>query len=417
MSKENDKTSNASEQQVPMALGAEGAQYHLDSALQHHRSGRLAEAQSGYRQVLELQPGNADALHMLGVLAYQMGKYADAISLIERAAGHLEPNAGVCINLGNALQASGRLDEAVAAFQQAIRIEPGYAMAHNNLGNALRHQGKLADAVTALRKALTLDGRCADAHVNLAMTLQAQGDVSGAMRSYERAVELDPGHESAAHMLAALRGEVTEAAPHDHVARLFDEYAARFDHHLVETLGYSMPGLLRAEIDRLLGQDAHFSRVIDLGCGTGLAGIAFRALSGNLCGVDLSPRMIDQAQVRNVYDDLRVGDVITVLQEDPCRYDLFICADVFPYIGNVEALFSAVSAHSEAGALFAFSTEFSAGRDFVLQPSGRYAHAQGYLRAVADRNGFSVMTMRTENLRKQNEQWIPGDLVVLQYRT
>jgi predicted TPR repeat methyltransferase len=177
-----------------------------------------------------------------------------------------------------------------------------------------------------------------------------------------------------------------------------------------------MPGLLRLEIDRLLGQDAHFARVIDLGCGTGLAGIAFRALSGHLRGVDLSPRMIDQAKGRNIYDDLRVGDVITVLQEDQCRYDLFICADVFPYIGNVEALFSAVSAHSEAGALFAFSTEFCDGSDFVLQPSGRYAHAQGYLRTVADHHGFSVMTLRTENLRKQKDQWTPGDLVVLQYQ-
>jgi predicted TPR repeat methyltransferase len=328
----------------------------------------------------------------------------------------MPPNAGVCLNLGNALQASGRLDEAVTAFQQAIQLAPGYAMAYNNLGNALRHQGKLAAAVAALRKALTLDGRYTDAHVNLAMTLQAQGDVSGAMRSYESAVELDPGHEAAAHMLAALRGEVTDAAPREHVARLFDEYAARFDHHLVETLGYSMPGLLRLEIDRLLGRGAQFSQVIDLGCGTGLAGVAFRALSGHLTGVDLSPRMIDQARARGIYDDLRVGDVITVLQEDQYHYDLFICADVFPYIGNVETLFSVVSARSEDGALFAFSTEFCEGRDFLLRPSGRYAHSQEYLRKVAASHGFSVMTLRTENLRKQKEQWTPGDLVVLQYQ-
>lgn len=79
---------------------------------------------------------------------------------------------------------------------------------------------------------------------------------------YERAVALDPGHESAVHMLAALRGDVTDAAPADHVTRLFDEYASRFYRHLVETLGYSMPWLMRDEIDRLLGEDGHFSRVM-----------------------------------------------------------------------------------------------------------------------------------------------------------
>jgi predicted TPR repeat methyltransferase len=353
---------------------------------------------------------------MLGVLAYQTGKYDEAISLIERAGARMPPNAGVCINLGNALQASGRLNEAVSAFQQAIGIDPGYAIAYNNLGNALRQQGKLEAAVAAFKKALEIDDRYADAHVNLAMTIQAQGDVPGAVRLYERAVALDPGHESAAHMLAALRGEVTDAAPREHVTHLFDEYASRFDHHLVETLGYSMPWLMRGEIDRLLGQNAHFSRVIDLGCGTGLAGVTFRPLSGMLAGVDLSPRMIDRARERNLYDELQVGDVITVLKESRCRYDLFVCADVFPYIGNIEPLFSAVGSHAEAGALFVFSTELYRGDGFLLKASGRYAHSQTYLRGVATSNGFSVMTMRTENLRKQKDRWTPGDLVVLQYR-
>ena len=106
--------------------------------------------------------------------------------------------------------------------------------------------------------------------------------------------------------------------------------------------------------------------------------------------------------------------VVGLLDADPDSYDLLICADVFPYIGNVRPLFAAVSSHARDGALFAFSTELEAEADFVLRPSGRYAHSQQYLRAVAAEYGFSVMTMRTENLRKQKGKWIPGDLVVLQ---
>lgn len=388
----------------------------FESALQHHRAGQHMAAEAGYRKVLQTEPGHADALHMLGVLAYQAGKYDEAVSLITGAGKLMAPNAGVCINLGNALQASGRLNEAVSAFQQAIRIYPGYAIAYNNLGNALRQQGKLEKAIVAFNKALELDDCYADACVNLAITYQAQADLTGAIGLYERAVALDSGHVAAAHMLAALRGDVTDAAPTDHVTRLFDEYASRFDRHLVETLGYSMPWLMRNEIDRLQGQDAYFSRVIDLGCGTGLAGATFRPLSRFLAGIDLSPRMIDRARERSIYDELLVGDVVTLLKDSRCRYDLFVCADMFPYIGNIEPLFSAVSSHAEVGALFVFSTELCGGDSFLLEPSGRYAHSQTYLRSVATNNGFSVVTMRTENLRKQKGRWTPGDLVVLQYQ-
>jgi predicted TPR repeat methyltransferase len=415
----NERPDNAKPQTAPASSpGArrDMAQKLFDRAVQNHRAGRLKEAQSGYREVVQIMPGHADALHMLGVLAYQAGKNDEAISLIERAGKRMAPNAGVCINLGNALQASGRLNEAASAFRQAIGIDPGYAIAYNNLGNALRQQGKLEAAVAAFKKALDIDDRYADACVNLAITLQSWGDIPDAIRLYERAVALDPAHESAAHMLAALRGEVSDAAPRGHVTRLFDEYASRFDRHLVETLGYSMPWLMRGEIDRLLGKDTHFSRVIDLGCGTGLAGVTFRPLSGFLAGADLSPRMIDRARERNLYDELQVGDVVTVLKESRRRYDLFVCADVFPYIGNVEPLFSAVASHAEAGALFVLSTELCSGDGFMLRASGRYAHSQNYLRDVAIGSGFSITTMRTENLRKQKDYWTPGDLIVLQYR-
>ena len=109
-----------------------------------------------------------------------------------------------------------------------------------------------------------------------------------------------------------------------------------------------------------------------------------------------------------------VGEVVRVLEVDQRRYDLLICADVFPYIGNVQPLFTVVRRHARDGALFAFSTELEAEEDFVLRPSGRYAHSQQYLRTVSSACGFSVMAMRTENLRKQKGEWIPGDLVVLQ---
>jgi len=387
----------------------------LDDALRHHQAGRLEQAQAGYQRVLQLQPGHPDALHMSGVLAYQSGRHEEAVSLIRQAARIMPPNAGIHVNLGNVLQAQGLLIEAADEFRRAIDLEPRLAVAWNNLGNALRMQGRIDAAIEALRQALSIDSRYTDAWVNQAIAYQARNDLAGAIRSYEKALEIDPGHGPAVHMLAALRGVKTDAAPSGHVARLFDDYATRFDRHLVETLGYSMPRLLRAEIDSLFGPDARYRRVVDLGCGTGLAGIEFRSLSDRLTGIDLSTGMISRARDRGIYDELLLGDLVAVLDATRQRYDLFVCADVFPYVGRVEPLFSAISRHAAAGALFTFSTERHYGDGYVLQPSGRYAHAQEYLRVVAASHGFSVLTMRTENLRKQQGAWIPGDLVLLQY--
>ncbi|HHH44108.1 MAG TPA: tetratricopeptide repeat protein [Gammaproteobacteria bacterium] len=391
----------------------DAAQASLERAIQHHRAGRLETAETAYRKILQTRPEHGVALHMLGLIEYQAGRYEQAIDLMSRAETRIPGDAGLHTNLGTVLQASGRLDEAVSRYMKAIAISPGFALAYNNLGNALRLQGKQEQAVSAFRQALDIDPDYADGYVNLAIAYQSTGETDKAIQCYEKAVALDPQHGPATHMLAALRGEHTTAAPPGHVAHLFDEYAARFDHHLVETLGYSMPGLLRSEIDQLEGKDAHFQNVIDLGCGTGLAGVAFRPLATRLTGVDLSPGMIVKSRERGVYDILHTGDIISTLLEQQEHYDLFICADVFPYIGDVGPLFSALHSRANEHALFAFSTESHTGSDYILRPTGRYAHSGNYLRNAAADHGFSVITMRTENLRKQKDRWIPGDLVIL----
>jgi len=399
--------------QNPATTGAGKEQDLLDRAIEHHRAGRLETAEAAYREILQTRPEHATALHMLGLIEYQAGRHENAITLMSKAEARAPDDAGLHTNLGTAMQASGRLEEAATRFTRAIKISPGFALAYNNLGNTLRLQGKPEQAVSAFQQALDIDRNYVDAYVNLAIVYQSMGKTGNAVQCYQKTIALDPNHGPAAHMLAALRGEHTKTAPPEHVTHLFDEYAARFDHHLVDTLGYSMPGLLRDEIDRLEGDGSLFQNVIDLGCGTGLAGIAFRPLARRLSGVDLSPGMIEKSRERNVYDALHTGDIIAALEERQERYDLFICADVFPYIGDVPPLFSALRSRAEDGALFAFSTESHTGSDYVLRPTGRFAHSSDYLRRAATDHGFSVVTMRTENLRKQKNQWIPGDLVIL----
>jgi tetratricopeptide (TPR) repeat protein len=186
-------------------------------AVEHHRAGRLAEAQQLYRQVLAADSRHADCLHLLGVMAAQTGDAASAIDLIGQAIGVRNDVHVYHISLGNALRRQGRLADAVAAFRNAATLKPGVAEVHNNIGNVLKEQGKLAEAVTQYRRALGIKPDYAEAHNNLGSALLEQGRIVDAVACYERAVGLKPDVAELHNNLGNARmsqGRLDDAAVH-----------------------------------------------------------------------------------------------------------------------------------------------------------------------------------------------------------
>jgi predicted O-linked N-acetylglucosamine transferase (SPINDLY family) len=157
----------------------------------HQRAGRLQEAEAIYRQVLQIDPEHKDALHYLGLIAYQVGKNEIAAELIGKAIG-VSPSAGMCCNLGLVLQALGKLDAAIEQYRQAIVYQPNNAEAHNNLANALMEQGKLDDAVQHYRNALSIKPNFAEAHNNLGSSFQKQGNLEKAIVQFRKALSIKP---------------------------------------------------------------------------------------------------------------------------------------------------------------------------------------------------------------------------------
>jgi protein O-GlcNAc transferase len=164
----------------------------FESAMQHHRGGRLQQAERLYRQILAHQPNHAGALHFLGVIASQAGRNDVAVDLIRRAIALRPDWPEAYNNLGNALRASGQLDEAIAACRQAIAFNPDSPEAHYNLGNALSDKGQLDEAIAAYRRAVTLDPSHAFAHNNLGNALKEKGQYGQAIASFRRALVLQP---------------------------------------------------------------------------------------------------------------------------------------------------------------------------------------------------------------------------------
>jgi len=383
------------------------------NAVDRHSAGDLDTAETGYRKILQSDPAHVDALHMLGMAAYQRGKYNTAIKLINRAVQYRSSCAVIYTNLGAVYNANKQPDAAISVLKKAMTIDPSMALAYNNLGNAYHTKGLDGDSVSSYKMAISINPSFADAHANLGSVFYKKEQFDEAEKCFRKVLEINPEHSSAKHVLASLSGYTTSSAPLDHVSRLFDEYSARFDEHLVHELGYSMPKLIRSEIDRITRTGAMFNNVIDLGCGTGLAGVELRPVSKRLTGIDISLRMVEKARARNIYDLLHDGDLLAWLDGSSEKYDLFICADVFPYIGDITPLFSSIKKCAMDNAYFVFSTESTSDDDYILRKTGRYAHSSKYIERTAKDIGFSVLTLETKNLRKQKGKWIKGDLVAL----
>src|SRR5205807_1341039 len=149
-------------------------------------------------------PCHADALHLLGVLEHQTDHHEAAIPLIRQAIA-LNPAAAFYSNLGTVLQATGRMQEALACFEQAVGLDPQFVDALNNLGIALMEQGQLDEAVECYRQALRFDPDYVNAHTNLGSAYQERGQLDEAAACFEQALCLKPEAASPRWNRALLR--------------------------------------------------------------------------------------------------------------------------------------------------------------------------------------------------------------------
>ena len=240
------------------------------------------------------------------------------------------------------------------------------------------------------------------------------GDREGAIAAFQACLAADPPDaQGAAARLALLgTGEPALSLPRAYVARLFDDYAERFDRHLIEGLAYRGPALIAAAIEAA-AQDRRFARALDLGCGTGLAGMALRERVDRLEGVDLSPAMLAQARRRGLYDALDAADIVEHLSGFAATFDLIAAADALVYFGDLQPLFAAAAAALVPGGLFAFTLETIAagaerGERYRLGATLRFAHAREYVEARAAASGLTPRVLTEASTRREAGVDVPG---------
>jgi predicted TPR repeat methyltransferase len=281
-------------------------------------------------------------------------------------------------------------------------------------------RGDLAAAADLLAQAAERAPDFAAAWFTLGEVRDRLGDRDGAVAAFTRARDADPQDAQGAGLqLARLGGsEAIPAMPDAYVRRLFDQYAPRYDTALTGQLHYRGPAILRDAVERAASEarkPLHFDSVLDLGCGTGLAGAAFRPLAGRLVGVDLAPAMIANAIEKGIYDQTQVAkidDFLGAAAKENARFDLVLAADVFVYVGDLAPIFAAIAAILARGGLLAFTAETHAGDGIKILPTLRFAHGEAHIRAVLAAHGLRALHLAKTSVRSEKSVPVEGLVVV-----
>ena len=397
-----------------LALDPQQPQAWLVLANLHRQNGNAELAERAFRAALSLEPGSPNATAGLGLLYCELRRFEDAARFLAAAIAKGASGPAVYGCLGEALQHLGKHADAAAALGIAARDLPDCAPIVRKYAQARLVQLAISASVdVAMAAYLEIGGAHAeniDAACRAAFqTLCVYGPPEAAMRVGESILARSPDDPIITHHLDALRGKSPTRVPGRYLTACFDRFAERFDQHLVEVLRYRIP----EEANQLLAQTGrHYARMLDLGCGTGLAAPHLSKLGQSLIGVDISPRMLEKARRRNLYSRLVEDDALTFLQQTDERFDLIAAFDMIIYFGDLVELFAAAAARLAIGSVFAFSFETGQDRDYRLLPSGRFAHTPAYVESVYRRN-FTVIDQVETAVRLEAGRPVAGELVLL----
>jgi len=358
----------------------------IEDAEEHYRQGRLEDAVEAYEKAFILDPDNLEALEWRGELAVQLDDYERAVEVLARARELRGDEAfSEYTNLGLCFYELNQPEAAVEALWRAVRRDASDLVSHSNLGKSL-------------------------------YDLYANGSREEAVIIATEWLRRFPDVPDAQHIGAAISGlAVPETANAAYVEDIFNDYAAIFDEKLSE-LGYRAPNLILQALAPHLPPPGRNLIALDAGCGTGLCGPLLAPYCQRLDGVDLSPKMLEKAKSKQLYDRLSKAELTHFLNAAPEAYDMIVAADVLCYFGDLSAVADGFRTALVPTGRLGFSVERLDGPDpsdpgYRLDQSGRYKHDPAYVEEVLEQAGLLVIDISHQDLRSEYGEPV-GGLVV-----
>jgi predicted TPR repeat methyltransferase len=378
-------------------------------------------AETAYKAALEFDANAPLAWQCLGLLKEEQSDFPAAIdcytACIERGGG----GAAIHSNVGKLCYRIGRFADAHQNFAKSLEQDPSNIRVRTNeqklrFIRSMVERNDAQEAFTSLNQYLPGEFPISESDQRTIVetafgVLAGFGYTSEALSVGHLSMSLWPNQPSLEYLMGALAGgKGPDRSPREYIVEHFDRFADQFDSQLVGALGYDIPKKLCDVVKKALG-NASLGDVLDAGCGTGLCGPELRPIARKLTGVDLSSRMLEQAEKRGGYDELVCDDLLSFLGRSPRRFDLIVAADLVIYFGELSSLLTSAAYAMRPGGLLAFSTESFLGDTFRLLPSGRFAHPPHYVERAA-RPEFALVSCAPTTVRLEGTERVSGNLFI-----
>ena len=343
-----------------------------------------------------LNPLNSAALLNLADIYSREGAFDEAEKRYRRLLELDAKNFEAHQNYAEMLYRAHRTAEALEEYRQAAIINPQSAEVSNNLALVLKDLQEYAEAADLLLNAARLNPRLEEISINLSETasLLASSQPEAAMKTAVRWLEICPDNIFAQKLKATLQGENFENN-RLYTEKLFDNFADNYE-LVMQNLGYAAA----PAVGRTVGNEQ--AVVADLGCGTGLLGLALKAPQRTLIGVDLSQKMLDKAAAKGVYDRLVKDDIAHYLTQNR-DFDVAVMGDVTGYLNNLEEILSLLK-----GKKVVFTVETTDKDKSDVGIGGRYRFNPDYVEKLLRENGFGSIYKEELVLRREAGQNVRG---------
>ena len=365
-----------------------------------------------HAEAIACVPNNPEAIQSRGATYLKMQKSTEALADYNRALAINPEHFGALTGRADSLLALRRNEAAVAQYDTVLALKPDFYQAHHTRGSALAKLDRNDEALRSYDRALEIRPDDPDVLSSKGDLLVKMGRGDEAARAYRAAIVHGGDEEFIRFRLASIGQEPIPAlVPKRLVTELFDQYAVRFEEHLVKQLKYQTPELLAKRTLAFCSPEP--LNILDIGCGTGLLGPYLLHRKRHLVGVDLSPRMIEKAREKQIYDELHVAELVEFLVTRTEEFDVVAAADVFVYIGDLNPVFAAVQRTLKDRGVFSFTVEKSLSENIVLSAAGRYAHSMDYIRRLARDFKFRIDEITERTIRMENGVDVKGYIAVL----
>lgn len=380
-------------------------------------SGDYASALTYYEQVYQNNPSSYIAVINMANTCYDLERYVKALDYAKAALKLYPSSVDAYIILGNSYLELGRQEKAEANLLRALEFRKDNPWIYTSLSRLYQKSENWADALRMGWNAVLYAGDAIeDQHINFGYLLYECVDEKGREMPTAYAKQWQerfPDNQLVAYMAqSVINGKSFKKADAQYLKVIFDQFASDFEETL-EGLEYQVPEYMAQVVRELYRKPIGKPSVwLDIGCGTGLCGKAVRPAVGwcRLDGVDLSPKMLEQARLKHIYDNLYCAEVVAFLNETENRYHLMTAGDVLTYFGDLSEFFESASrVLADSGLIVCTISENILNKEnYFLTPSGRFVHAEDYVLTLLKTSGFSVEKMIRKPLRNEGDRVVYG---------